>query len=196
MIRVIGPFDKHINNEDGKNLILNVTSSSTTWMQQFSPFILGPVKLYGPYGAFNVENAWQYAKVYKCHADENKNPTDEYWKWAYKGWAEKRAVRYPMGKGAIPLYALWDNKHLGYIDARKEIYIPIYKDAVYNSGYFESLVFYVQDALRDGQDVVFWDYDGFDHVKHNLSLKEVIEYPKRKLGHAFVLALMVEEALK
>lgn len=194
-LRVIGPFDKHIQPEDGR-IICNVTSSSETWMRNFSPFFLGPVKLYGPYGAFNVENAWQYTKVYECHADKEKNPTEKYWDWAREGWAKERAVRYPMYKGARPLYSWWGGKKLGYIDARKQIYVPLYETAVYNSGYFESLVEYVRDALNDGMEVCFWDYDGFDHIKYNLTLEQVVDYPNRKMGHAFVLANMVQKALK
>ena len=76
VIRIIGPHDKKKFLEDENAILLDVTSQSTTWTQVFSPFLLGPCKLYGPYGAFNVENAWQYAKVYKDQADLEGNPTD------------------------------------------------------------------------------------------------------------------------
>lgn len=49
------------------------------------------------------ENAWQYAKVYHSHVDANGDPTEEYWKWAIKGWDNRKAVRYPMGKGKAPV---------------------------------------------------------------------------------------------
>lgn len=38
--------------------------------------------LYGGYEAVNMENAWQFAKLYAQHADEQGRPTARYWKWA------------------------------------------------------------------------------------------------------------------
>lgn len=195
MIRIIGPHDKKKFTEQEKTLLIDVTSQSTTWTQVFSPFKLGPVKLYGPYGAFNVENAWQYAKVYKKHATESGEPTDEYWKWAHKGWGKKFAERYPMGRGSIPEYSLWDGEKLGYTEAKRRIYVPLYQKAVYDSGYFESLVQFVWDLQRDGIQVGFFDFDGFDRHAQNMSYEDVIN-SNRKLGHAMVLAEMVEKALK
>jgi hypothetical protein len=193
-IRVVGPHDKFKPNE--KQVLYNVTSGSKTWTRCFSPFFLGPVKLYGAYGAWNVENAWQYSKVYPCHADKDGNPTPRYFEWAMEGWANERAVRYPMGKGNKPLHSWWNGKKLKYIDARKEIYMPLYRQAVMASGEFERLVYEVSHQWRQGNEVVFWDFDGFDHIKLGLSLDEVLNQSARKMGHAFVLAMMVEEALQ
>lgn len=193
-IRIVGPKDKVESNE--KRIVVNVTSTSKTWTKVFSPFFLGPVKLYGAYGAWNVENAWQYSKVYECHADKENNPTEKYWKWALEGWANKRAVRYPMGRGRVPQYALWEGKRLGYIEARKKIFIPLYEQAVIDSGYFEALCNFVQDCWREGQEVCFWDFDGYDYIKMGMTLDECLDLSTRKFGHGFVLARMVERALK
>lgn len=65
MIYVIGYRDK---TPEG-SLIINTTSRSKNWSRGLSPFFLNPGNLYGEYSAKNVENAWQYSKVYKEHLD-------------------------------------------------------------------------------------------------------------------------------
>src|SRR5579885_3078321 len=112
--------------------VVNTTSrAETLWERTLSPFFLGPIELYGGRVSKNMENAWQFAKVYEEHANRtNGAPNAAYWKWAEAGWADSRARRYPMGRGAKPLYSLWDGKHLGYVEARSKIYGPLYGRAV------------------------------------------------------------------
>lgn len=192
MIYMVGPHDRKKFLEQEKTILFNVTSQSTTWHQVFSPFLLGPCKLYGAYGAFNVENAWQYAKVYPDHVAPDGGPSLEYFQWAMKGWANKRAVRYPRGKGAAPAFSWWDGKKLGYVEAKRQIYIPLYRQAVLDSGYFESLVQNVKDCEAEGLKVGFFDFDVFDNVKEKMTFEQVLN-SNRKLGHAFVLADMIEK---
>lgn len=107
MIFVCGPKDKVPTNAN----VINVTSHSKDFGVGLSPFHLGPVDLYNGYVSLNVENAWQYCKVYKIHT-KDKEPTEEYFQWAIRGWKNARAIRYPMGKGSIPEYSYWDGKNL------------------------------------------------------------------------------------
>lgn len=195
-IRVIGPRDPRPT--DG--IVLNVTSTGTTWVRDFSPMLLGPVKLYGGYGSFNVENAWQYSKVYKEHldidvTDGSRDVSYTYFNWAIHGWGDKRGQRYPMGKGAIPEFSIWDGEKLDYLEARKVIYEPLYRQAVYASGLFEGFVGFVWEALRSGPVYIF-DFDGYDHKALNMTYDDVLNNPNRKMGHGFVLAKMLEEELK
>jgi len=47
-----------------------------------------------------IWNAW--LQVYKHHVDPaTGEPTAEYWAWAEEGWANPRAVRFPMGRGTL-----------------------------------------------------------------------------------------------
>lgn len=192
MIYMVGPHDRKKFLEQEDAILMNVTSQSTTWTQCFSPFLLGPCKLYGPYGSFNVENAWQYSKVYKEHLDEKGEITDRYWDFAKRGWSNKRGVRYPMGKGAVPAFSLWDGQRLGYVEAKRQIYIPLYRQAVLNSGFFEAICAHVADAQAEGLKVGFFDFDVFDNVKEKMTFEQVLN-SNRKLGHAFVLADMIEK---
>ena len=186
MIFVCGPNDKTPANAN----VINVTSHSKDFGVGLSPFHLGPVDLYGDYVAKNVENAWQYAKVYERHV-KNGEPTPEYFEWAKQGWENSYAVRYQMGKGAIPEYSYWNGEKLGYVEARKKIYYPLYARAASHSLAFKRLEEHYEELSKQFIDLWLWDFDGFNHRKLNMSLQDVIDRPERKMGHAFVLSGML-----
>lgn len=169
---------------------INTTSNSSVWSKDLSPFLLGPIEMYDSIVSKNFENCWQYAKVYPGFTDEKGNPNSGYWSWAKNGWNDQRAHRYPMGRGAIPLYSYWNGEKLSYIQARKKIYIPLYYRAVVKTKSFLLL----QDSFLDGQDLYLRDYDGYDHKKLGMSYEEVIHLESRKMGHAFILAMMLEKS--
>lgn len=167
--------------------VVDTTSRSTNWSRDLSPFYLGPIDLYDEFVAENVENAWQFSKVYSAHVDQNNDPTDAYWKWARSGWSDHYAHRYPMEHGMIPLYSYWNGKKLSYIEARKQIYIPLYARAVSRTAAFERL----KTIAADGE-VYLRDFDGYRHKDLMMSYQDVIECESRKMGHAFVLAMMLD----
>lgn len=169
--------------------ILNTTSRSVTYGRAFSPFLLGPIELYNDLISQNMENGWQYAKVYPEFVDSIGTPTVSYWDWALSGWNMKRANRYPMGKNKHPLCSLWDGKRLGYIEARKQIYIPLYSQCVRRIPEYEKLL-----NIFKSQDIHLWDFDGYSTQE---SMQSIIENPNRKMGHAFVLAqCLYQDALE
>jgi hypothetical protein len=166
--------------------VINTTSRSRNWSKGLSPFFLKPVGI----NAHNIENVWQYSKVYAHQVDPDRNPTDKFFAWRDQGFMNKRAVRYPMGKGAIPLYSFWNGERLGYIDARKKIYSPIYRNAVVKTEAYKILY----ELYQELGEVHLWDFDGYDYT--HTTLKEVLNNPKRKMGHAFVLAAMLKNDIK
>lgn len=171
---------------------IDTTSKSGKW-SQLSPFKIGPCNIPGEScPAKNMENAWQFAKVYKQHVDNAGNPTEEYWEWARRGWADSFAHRYPMGKGAIPEYSLWNNEKLGYIDARKRIYGRLYLDGVMETRAYDYLL-----EMMGSSDIALRDYDAYDHRKLGMTLTDVLNNPKKKMGHAFFLmaALTADDVL-
>ena len=182
MIRTIGPRTKKADYSD--SIVVNVTSCSTDFGKELSPFYLGPCKLYGGWVSKTMESAWQYSKVYQQYTT-NGEPNDGYWYWASKGWSATRASRYPMGKGAIPLYSLWKGEHLSYIEARRKIYIPLYRDAAKKTDAFKHLKFLYKNDIN----IVLWDFDGYSTTK---SMEEIISDPSRSMGHCFVLKWMLE----
>jgi len=92
-----------------------------------------------------------------------------------------------MGKGRRPLYALWRGEKLGYIDARKQIYLPLYRDLVRQTEGFAVL----KRIYQQRAEIALFDFDGYDHHTLGLSLHQVLNDPKRICGHAFILAMML-----
>lgn len=170
---------------------VNTTSRSTNWSRGLSPFFVGPCKLYDDYEAKNVENAWQFCKVYKEHLDVDGNPSDKYFEWAKKGWQDTFAHRYPMGKGAIPEYSWWNGKKLSYIEARKQIYIPLYANAVKNTEAFSEL----KELSQSNVDIWLKDFDAHNLQPGTFTYEELWNNPKIKVGHAYVLAMLLEGVL-
>jgi len=168
-------------------VVVNTTSRSSGWSRDLSPFFLGPVKLYGDYVSQNVENAWQYSKVYTEYADENNEPGQAYFNWAQKGWAKRVADRYPMGRGNKPLYSLWDGRKLGYVDARRQIYIPVYSGAVKNTAAFTKL----REVFESTDLLVLQDFDAHNINVFGYDMDKLIDNDKIKVGHGYVLAMML-----
>lgn len=168
--------------------VVDTTSAADDWRRDLSPFFLGPCQLYGGHVSQNMENAWQFAKVYAQHIKDGE-PTQDYWDWAIKGWGDQKAHRYPMGRGAAPEYSLWDGRKLGYVEARKVIYGPLYAEAVQQTQGWQHLVYLYNTC----QELYLRDWDGWSMQKHNMAtLSDVLNNPNRKMGHAFVLKMLLE----
>ncbi|SIP86176.1 Hypothetical protein PACV_464 [Pacmanvirus A23] len=191
LIRVVSYRAKIPN--DG--VVINATSHSANWSKGLSPFFLGPIKLYGDYNAKVFENAYQYCKVYPQYT-ENGEPTDEYYKWAVSGWDNPKAVRFPMGRAARPLYSIWDGEKLDYISARKKIYCPLYADAVQKTPAWEELVTTFENCCLQDIKLYIRDFDGYDNYKLKLTYKDILNNPNKKMGHAFVLAMLLDECIE
>ncbi len=169
---------------------ISTVSNSGTY-RDLSPFILGPINIPGVKSE-TFENLWQFSKVYKRQVDFDGNPNYIWWCWRSKGFADKHAHRYPMDKGAIPLYSWWHGEHLGYIEARKKIYTSIYARYVKMTDSYTQLT----KLYSECGEITLLDYDAYDHLVMGMSLINVINNPNRKMGHAFVLAMMLEGVLE
>lgn len=100
-----------------------------------------------------------------------------------------------MGK-ETPLYAYWkiNGKYvkLDYIQARKQIYIPLYASQIIKTKTFEQL----QKAYADKKDIILYDFDAYDHIAANMTYADVINNPHRRMGHAFVIAMLLDGYLQ
>lgn len=168
-------------------VVINTTSHSKNWSKALSPFFLGPCKLYGSYTARRVENGWQYSKVYEEFTKDGE-PTLEYFQWAVKGWHDDWAHRYPMGKGKKPLYNLWAGQKLGYIEARKKIFFQLYYKAAKKTEAYKRL----REEYQNNDIIYLWDFDGYDYELLGMTLNDVVNNPDKTMGHAFILAMMLE----
>ena len=186
---VVGPRDKKGAYKGFK--VINTTSKAkgNLWTQ-LSPFHLGPVKLWGGNVSRTMENAWQYSKVYEDYANvrDREIPTKIWKDWAESGWRNPKAIRYPMGRDEKPLYSFWDGKTYGYVEARAKIYVPLYARLIRKTEAFKRL----KGLYRSGEKVALWDFDGYLHEELGMTLLDVLTCPTRKMGHAFVLLMMLK----
>ena len=215
MIRVVGKrgkgsFESQLD-EAAKGLEfvrIDCTSNNTdpVMREGLSPFYLGPVECYDGLVSQTFERAWQCAKVYPWMADADENPGEGYfaWRdmmWAKKGFERKIDIRFPAGKGNARkcLYAWWKVdgtfRKLGYIDGRKHIYLPLYAKAVVKTEAYRRLV-----ELRDsGKNLMLIDFDGYNpwHPHYGFtSYNDVIHCPLLKMGHSFVLAMLLDGVIR
>jgi hypothetical protein len=187
MVKVMFKFAKF----NTENCVVIDTTSNSGDFKELSPFILEapPAKRF--------ENLWQFSKVYYPeHVDADCNPNHQWFEWRQRGFADTRAYRYPMGKGRKPLYSMWARQKLGYIEARKAIYATEYATNVQWTDSYKRLVDIEAECYQVGKDLVLLDYDAYDHIGLGMSLVDVINNPTRKMGHAFVLAMLLTGVLE
>lgn len=188
MIYVIGPQNKA---PDGITVI-NTTSRASDWSRELSPFLVGPVNLYDGYRSINCENAWQFSKCYEYYLENDGSIGEKYFEWAKTGWNDIKAHRYPMGKGAKPLYSYWNGEKLSYVEARKKIYIPCYAKAVQKTFAFKNL----KKIYNTEKDICLFDYDAHGLTPETFDYWELCNNPYIKVGHAYVLAMLLEGLIK
>jgi hypothetical protein len=187
MIRVLSKFEP--NTYGG----VEVDTTSRGGFKDLSPFYLGPRAwtestglddgTYTSVCAMNMENLWQYSKVYPEFITHDGKISPNWFEWRSVGFNMQKANRYPMGKGRKPVFSYWMGERLDYISARKKIYIPAYRDLVLRTKSYALLYQWV----IEGRDIILRDFDGYDHTKIGMSLDDVINNPKKPMGHAFVI---------
>ena len=165
-------------------LEVNCTSRSTTIYRALSPFMPFNLQLYDGLTAKNVENAWQFSKVYQQH-DDNGIPNKAWYDWRDKGFNDNHAHRYPMGKNK-PLYTFYDNRKLSYVEARKKVYFPLYIQSMINNPVFLELKSLFDDGVSK---IAIRDFDVYRLNKTTLA--DAVDNPYKKAGHGFVLYHML-----
>lgn len=193
-IRVIPPLRKR-DQSDANGLYIFCSVRGSEYEQTLSPMYLGPCRLYGNFTAKNMENAWQYSKVYSQHVGTDGNPNEEYFRWAQAGWASSRAVRYPMGREnrRTEAYHWWEAQRLGKIDARKRIYVTLYAEQVVKEPYFRQLKEVWEEDIQPDPECTLYlmDFDAYEYGR--MSLTEVLNNPAKSMGHGFVLAMLLTD---
>ena len=156
-------------------ILADVTSSAKDGLVKLSPFYPHggiPVPFSDGYTATCVEAIWQGLKVFEgCDVD-----TSLFYNNTMKGL--KRTVR-RFGKPLGHRKGVHGTELLGYIEARKQIYIPTYKWVL------ENKVAHIIDRLRNAsktKTIVLLDYD----------TNADIEDMKKPLSHASLIKAYVE----
>lgn len=131
-----------------------------------------------------MENVWQFSKVYEnvpdvCKAQNdgtiiwkypaeihisNNEITPEYFNWREKGMNNKYYIRYPVGREHRHKckFAIKENNieekqiRLNYIEARKELYFPLYTELVEKQKKYKEL----KTLLKCGENLLIIEIDG------------------------------------
>ena len=145
-------------------IFADVTSSAKDGLVKLSPFY--------PHGGIPVP-IWQGLKVFEsCDVDTEmfKNDTMR---------NIKRTVR-RFGKPLGHRKGVHGTELLGYIDARKQIYIPTYKWVLENK--VASIIERLRTASNEGKTIILLDYD----------TNADVENAKKPLSHASLIKAYVE----
>jgi len=140
-------------------------------------------------GFYCFENYWQSGKRYPNIPA--KTITD-WWKKQTKG---KR--RFPDGKDKKVLYAKFPhiNDNLGYIDSRKQVYVPEYYNLIKDN----LVLIDLKNRLASGESFTVYDFDGIRDNNGNPTSAEVnLELLQDKIldtrtpfGHGYVVAAAI-----
>jgi hypothetical protein len=173
---------------------INTTSrGDVAYWRGLSPFFLGPISLPCGRHSINVENAWQYSKVYPEHDDGNE-PTQEWYEWSAGGFSNPRAQRYPMGRDARPAYTWFQGHKLGYVEAKLHVYTWMYATSVAKTVQWEALQASYQAYPRT-QFYPLVDFDAHHYARayrDGRTWRQIMSNPELKFGHGMVLAAMLE----
>ena len=157
-------------------ILADVTSSAKDGLAKLSPFYPHggiPVPFSEGMTATCVEAIWQGLKVFEhCDVDTSLFSND-----TMKGL--KRTVR-KYGKPLGHRKGVNGKELLGYIEARKLIYIPTYRWMLEHK--VAHIIERLKVASNEGKTIVLLDYDTNDDV----------ENPKRPLSHASLIKAYVE----
>ena len=157
-------------------ILADVTSQADTRLKELSPFFPHyniPVPFSDGYTATCVEAIWQGLKVFEsCDVDIQmfKNDTMK---------NIKRTVR-RFGKPLGHRKGVHGTELLGYIEARKQIYIPTYKWVLENK--VASIIERLRTASNEGKTIILLDYD----------TNADVENAKKPLSHASLIKAYVE----
>ena len=140
-------------------------------------------------GFYCFENYWQSGKRYP---DIPAKTITDWWKKQTKG---KR--RFPDGKNKNVLYAKFPhiNDNLGYIDSRKQVYVPEYYELIKDN----SVLIDLKNRLNSGESFTVYDFDGIRDNNGNPTSAEVnLELLQDKIldtrtpfGHGYVVAAAI-----
>jgi hypothetical protein len=173
-------------------------------MKNLSPLLLGPVYDLEGNEYIRFENLWQYNKVYPQlgHWDPiREEPTTKWYEWRNKGMTKVKngkGIRTPDEISKLkkigswkPIGAWWNNKLLGYIDSRKQIYIPKYIEAIKKSEEYQVL----ENMVAKGTKILIIELDGpnLDEFPNGLlvtekSINDALHNEKYPYGHGYVIA--------
>jgi len=131
---------------------------------QFSKVYQSVCKSIQHYSRYDNTIIWNWPS--QVHIDQNGKLTDDYYSWRKAGFENKYAVRYPVGMTNRHecLYSLKtvnaitkdQSSRLDYIEARKQIYLPLYIESVRKEPLYKKLL----SLIRNNTKILIVEVDG------------------------------------
>lgn len=165
-----------------------------------SPMQLGPVVIDGKATAKNIENYYQFAKVFPnellvekvedcpCRSDfKHARPSELFFTNRDKAYADPVPHRHKK-KGVTPAYSCYEDRHYTYVESRWFYCIEMERLAKPTDA-FKKLVHMYEN---DGRSLEIFGYDAYvpNGTDHESLYKHYID-PKRPFGHEMVLLTMI-----
>ena len=180
-------------------------------VQDLSPLYIGPVVASDGLVANTFENLWQYSKVYPKIYDANGKivagvgadgePTAAFWDWRLRFFAQEgKGDRHPAFPSSVRhldcrytvYYENGEWQHLGYVEARKKIYIPEYAKLVVGTDTYKELA----ARVAAGEKIALVDFDAWNYYGKDLTatttIKEMVDNPAYKVGHSYVIKMLLQ----
>jgi len=143
----------------------------------------------------NVENIWQFSKVFAQDIGLNEKPTPDWFAARLKGWADPKGYQRAKKKqvaGVKPVFFFWGREDkLEFIEARKRIFCRVYAMLATRTAAYRKLV----ELIQKGTNVQILGLEGYDYVQEQRSLNQCLLDPERGFGPAFVLAGLLTKDL-
>jgi len=141
-----------------------------------------------------MENLWQASKVEPKWVEGRKQPPEEWWKRRDRIWTDPKAHRHVIPKnervaaGFRP-QCFWNGKYIDWVDARKEVYIPLYVKYVQKTEAWKRLM----QLFNEGANIQILGYDGRSEVRGGdaFSLFDEFNDTSQPFGHEMVLMCML-----
>jgi hypothetical protein len=162
---------------------INVCSSGSPLFKQLSPMLLGPVEKDGLV-ANRMENLWQFSKVFPSEVDaKTGEPLPKFFTRRQLAFAMEKGKRHKI-KGQKPAYCYWQGHHWSYLEARRELYLPVYVEYVQKTAAWKELY----SRHKRGVGLLLLGYDGRAYT----DLEKEFLNEAAPFGHELVLCAMLE----
>ena len=191
-------YTNQVDDDLSEYIVIDVTSrilrnkefmnEHPTFAKDLSPFFIGPLVASDGEIANIFEHYWQCSKVYPCHYVDGKI-TPEFFEWRKKWYAKtevsnkKTDSRYPCQElGHSPkdcLFSVYydgnEYQKLGYIEARKKLYIKEYAKLIYNTESFK----WLKSLVDSGKKIALVDFDAYNYYSKKALEKRYDFYVKK-----------------
>jgi len=145
--------------------------------------LLGPVEKDGVECKL-MENLWQFSKVFPSEVDaKTGDPLPKFFERRKVMFAASKGKRHKM-KGQKPAYSYWQGHRWSYLEARRELYLPVYVEYVQKTDGWRQLL----TLHKRGVNLLILGYDGRAYT----DLDAEFANGAASFGHELILCAMLQ----